>query len=332
MQSKPFLYNQMASYMYMSIRIGFRKGLLALAILIVVSFVLLSGCASLSSGVNQPQTTPAEKSAPLSYGEGGVRTDSSNSYQPYAAPAATGTPSQGVYTNVNDRKVIMTASVQLETGEHDKVVNSIRGIATGAGGYVESSSTYLTTQDKKQTTITIKVPAAQFESCLSQIKALGKVKSESSSGQDVTRQYIDLSARLKNLQAEEKQLSEIMGMSKNVTEVLSVEKELFRVRGDIESTQAQLNYLGSQVDFSTITVSVAEPQPVVEYDWGLDTAFKEGIRAFIGMIGALIIVTGYLIPLILYFVIGLAVLYLVIKVALELYKRWKGRKAKEGKP
>jgi len=311
----------------MSISIGFRKGLLALAALIVVSFVLLSGCASLS-GSNQPQTLPAEKSAPSSYGAGGVGTDSSNSY---AVPAPTGTPSS-VYTNVNDRKVIMTASVQLETGEHDKAVSSIRGIATGAGGYIESSSTYLTAQDKKQTTITVKVPAAQYESCLSQIKALGKVKSESSSGQDVTRQYIDLSARLKNLQAEEKQLSEIMGMSKNVTEVLSVEKELFRVRGDIESTQAQLNYLGSQVDFSTITVTVVEPQPVVEYDWGLDTAFKEAVRAFIGMMGALIIVTGYLIPLILYFVIGLAVLYLAVRAILELHKRWKGRKAKEGKP
>lgn len=317
----------------MKIKIGSRKGSLVLAALIVVSFILLSGCASLPGGVSPTQSS--EKGAPLSYGTGGVRTDSSNSYQPYAVPAAPGVPSQpgSVYTNVNDRKVIMTASVQLETSEHDKAVNNIRGIATGAGGYVESSSTWLSDKDRKQTTITIKVPAGQYESCLSQIKALGKVKSETSSGQDVTRQYIDMSARLKNLQAEEKQLSEIMGMSKNVTEVLMVEKELFRVRGEIESTQAQLNYLGSQVDFSTITVSVAEPQPVVEYDWGLDTAFKEGVRAFIGMIGALIIVTGYLIPLILYFVIGLAVLYLVVRAVLELHKRWKKNKElKESKP
>lgn len=314
----------------MKSRIAFKKALLAFTILVVISFVLLSGCSSLSSGINSPQTTPAEKGVPSSsgYSGEGTRLDTSNSYQSY--PVATSTPGS-IYTNVNDRKVIMTASVQLETGEHDRVVNSIRGIAAGAGGYVESSSTWLTTQDKKQTTITIKVPAAQYEPCLSQIKALGKIKSETSSGQDVTRQYIDLSARLKNLQAEEKQLSEIMGWSKNVTEVLMVERELFRVRGEIESTQAQLNYLGSQVDFSTITVSVAEPQPVVEYDWGLDTAFKEGVRAFIGMVGALIIVTGYLIPLILYFVIGLAVLYLVVRAVLELHKRWKS-KAKKGKP
>jgi len=315
--------------MHMSTKIGLKSVPLALGALIVVSFVLISGCASLMGGDGQSWTSsPAEKGYPASYDSGsGIRTDSSGSYQPYPAPAATGTPGS-VYTNVNERKVIMTASVQLETAEHDKAVNSIRAIATGAGGYVESSSSYLTAQDKKQTTVTIKVPAAQYESCFAQIKSLGKVKAESSSGQDVTRQYIDLTARLKNLQAEEKQLSEIMGMSRNVTEVLAVEKELFRVRGEIESTQAQLNYLASVVDFSTITATVMEPQPVVEYDWGLDTAFKEAVRAFIGMIGALIIVTGYLIPLILYFVIGLAVLYLLVRAVLWLYKKWKAGKAK----
>jgi len=174
------------------------------------------------------------------------------------------------------------------------------------------------------------VPAAQYESVLSQIKALGNVKSESSSGSDVTMQYIDLSARLKNLQAEEKQLSEFMAMTKNVTEALTVEKELFRVRGEIESTTQQLNYLGSQVDFSTITVTVAEPEPAVAYDWGIDTAFKEGIRAFIGMVGALIVATGYLVPLILYLAIGLAILYFVVRFLLSWYRGWKNKRA--GKP
>ncbi|WP_174589717.1 DUF4349 domain-containing protein [Methanocella conradii] len=293
---------------------GLKKGSIALAMLAVVSFVILSGCAGLMGGKSQPSYEGVVPTSPYD-----------NSKSSFAAPVATTQPGN-VYTNLSDRKVIMAASVQLEATEHDKAVNSIRGIAAGAGGYVESSSTWLTAQDKKQTTITIKVPAAQYEQCLSQIKALGKVKSESSSGQDVTRQYIDLSARLKNLQAEEKQLSDIMGMSKNVTEVLMVEKEFYRVRGEIESTQAQLNYLGSQVDFSTITVTVMEPQPVVEYDWGLDTAFKEGVRAFIGMIGALIVVTGYIIPLLLYFIIAAAIVYLIARAVWGFY-----RKKKEGK-
>lgn len=304
-----------------------KKGLMALAILCVVSFVLLSGC---TSGFNTPSVSTGEKG--YSDNSGGYLTPSYGGVQaPYATAMPMPTSSAGsVYTNVNDRKVIMTASVTMESSEHDKVVNSIRSITTGAGGYVQSSSTWLSSNNVKQTTISVKVPAAQYESVLSQIKALGKVKSESSSGSDVTMQYIDLSARLKNLQAEEKQLTDIMGMSKNVTEVLSVEKELFRVRGEIESTTQQLNYLGSQVDFSTITVTVAEPQPAVGYDWGIDTAFKEGIRAFIGMIGALIVLTGYVIPLILYLAIGLAILYFVVRFLWNWYKGWKNKRA--GKP
>jgi len=224
----------------------------------------------------------------------------------------------------------MTASVQIETSGLDNAVNAIRGIATGAGGYVESSSTWVVDNDKKQASVTIKVPQSAYEQSLSQIKAIGKVKSESSSGQDITRQYIDLNASLNNLRVEEQQLNSLMGMSKNVTEVLAVENELFRVRGEIQTDQAELNYLGSQVDFSTITVSVSEPQPVVGYDWGLDTAFREATHAFTGMIGALILLTGYLVPLILYIVIGLLVAYAVYKVSVRLYNNWK--KNKEMKP
>ncbi len=298
-----------------------KKGLMALTMLCVVSFVLLSGC---TSGLNTPSVSTGEKGYSDSSGNyatpayGGTQTA-------YATPMPTSSAGS-VYTNVNDRKVIMTASVTMESSEHDKVVSSIRSITTGAGGYVQSSSTWLSSNNVKQTTISIKVPAAQYEPVLSQIKALGKVKAESSSGSDVTMQYIDLSARLKNLQAEEKQLTDIMGMSKNVSEVLAVEQQLFRVRGEIESTTQQLNYLGSQVDFSTITVTVAEPQPAVGYDWGIDTALKEGIRAFIGMIGALIVVTGYLVPLILYLAIGLAILYFVARFLWNWYKGWRNRK------
>ncbi len=297
--------------------IGLKKGLLALTVMLVISFVFLSGC--LGSSSTGDQGTSSQSDVPASSGSTGANGAplvmpvaapgyDSTSQSTYTTPTYDSTTSLSgdVYTNISDRKVIMTASVQMETPDNDKVVNSIRSITSGAGGYVESSSTYLTTGNKKHTTITVKVPQSAFESSFAQIKALGDVKSESTSGQDITRQYIDLSARLKNMQAEESTLNNIMGMSKNVTEVLAVEQELFRVRGDIESTQAQLNYLGSQVDFSTITVQVDEPQPVVGYDWGMGTAFSDAAHAFIGMIGGLIVLTGYLIPLIIYFVIGLA--------------------------
>lgn len=307
------------------------KGIKIIAILVILSFVFLSGCTSSLTG-NQSATprTSTEQNAPSYIGSsdkslgGGYTTG-------YNTPAPIPTVTSNSYTDLSGRKVISVANVQIETENHDNAVNSVRSIAAGSGGYIESSSTWLSGSDKKHTSITIKVPQSAFESDLAQIKALGKVKSESTSGQDVTRQYVDLSARLSNLRAEEKQLSSLMGMSKNVTEVLAVEKELFRVRGEIESTQAQLNYLGSQVDFATITVQVAEPEPVVGYDWGIDTAFREASHAFVGMIGGLIVVTGYLIPLAIYFIIIVAILYFVGKFAWGYYKKRQAMKEQNKK-
>jgi hypothetical protein len=96
-----------------------KKGLMALAILCIVSFVLLSGC---TSGLNTPSVSTGEKGYSDSSGNyatpayGGTQTA-------YATPMPTSSAGS-VYTNVNDRKVIMTASVSMETGEHDKVVTA----------------------------------------------------------------------------------------------------------------------------------------------------------------------------------------------------------------
>jgi large-conductance mechanosensitive channel len=118
--------------------------------------------------------------------------------------------------------------------------------------------------------------------------------------------------------------------------VLAVERELSRVQGEIESYQAQLNVLNSQIDYATITVHVSEPQPVVSYDWGIGSAFTEAVHAFVGMIAGLIVITGYLIPLAIYLALCIAILYLLVRGALWLYRRSKQRKEtaaqKEEKP
>jgi len=309
------------------------KTIKIIAVLIVLSFVLFSGCTSLSGSdrsatpVNEGQSAPSyTSSGDNSKSAGDVSGYSTGIVAPIPIPTMTTTTDANVYTNLSGRMVISTASVQLETGDHDKTVSTIRVITAGSGGYVESSSTWLTSSNKKHTSITVKIPQSVFQSDLSQFEALGNVKSETTSGQDVTRQYIDLNARINNLKAEEQQLNTLMGMAKNVSEVLAVSQQLYSVRGEIESDQAQLNYLGSQVDFATISIEAYEPEPVVGYDWGIGSAFRDASHGFIGMIGGLIVLTGYLIPLILYLIIAAAILYFVAKYALGFYKKRQIRK------
>lgn len=290
-----------------------KQSLKIISILIILLLVFFSGCTGQLSPDN-------------GYGS------SDKSYDGrYGANPSTGTgqpaDSYGnAYTNITDRKVINTAIIKLETGEFDQAVNSIRSIAANSGGYVESASLYAPDDGRKTMTITIKVPQSSFEQNLAQIRALGKVRYDQTSGQDVPRQYIDLNARLKNLKIEEQKLTEIMNRAATVQDILDVEKELSRVRYEIEKVSAELNYLSSRVDFATITAEVSEPQPVMGYDWGFDEAIREAARGFVAMIGVLIVATGYFIPLALYFLIIAAVLYFIVKIVWGIYRKRTGKK------
>ncbi|WP_424357828.1 DUF4349 domain-containing protein [Methanocella sp. MCL-LM] len=302
--------------------------LIAIAIILVVA--LASGCTSMNGGTGisgdrsgEYQTAPQVAPA-YSDSYNGKAADSTSSYN-YGAPVPTATSSTS--SDLGNRKVIMTASIQIETNKFNESVDKVRFLATSAGGYVQSSSMNMYDQNRRTSTITIKVPQTAYEQTLSEIRKLGTVKSDSSSGSDVTLQYVDLESRLKNLKAEESRLIAIMDRANNVTEILAVERELSRVQGEIESYQARLNVLNSQIDFATITVYITEPQPVVSYDWGIGDAITEAVHAFVGMIAGLIVLTGYLIPLVLYLALGLAVIYLLIRGALWLYRRSQRRKA-----
>jgi hypothetical protein len=302
--------------------------LIFIAVALVAAASLVAGCTTLTGNEQKSYTPPASD-----YGTGtgypaGYAGESGYYPQPYPtiAPDAS--------SDIANRKVIMTAYVQVETAKFDEAVSQVRAMAPAAGGYVQSSSMDTYGDKRKTGTITLKVPQSKYEDILRDVRKLGTVKADRSTGSDVTGKYVDLEARLKNAKASEERLLDIMGDTKNVTEVLAVEKELMRVQGEIESLTAQLRTLNSQVDFATITVYLTEPEPVVSYDWGIGEAVAEAAHAFIGMIGGLIVLTGYLIPLVIYFLLILAALYLCIKGALWLYNRPKQpkRPAGEKKP
>lgn len=302
--------------------------LIFIAVALVVAASLVAGCTTLT-GNEQKSYTPPASDYGTATGYPAVNAGESGYYpQPYPtiAPDAS--------SDIANRKVIMTAYVQVETTKFDEAVSQVRAMAPAAGGYVQSSSMDTYGDKRKTGTITLKVPQSKYEDVLRDVRKLGTVKADRSTGSDVTGKYVDLEARLKNAKASEVRLLDIMGDTKNVTEVLAVEKELMRVQGEIESLTAQLRTLNSQVDFATITVYLTEPEPVVSYYWGIGEAVAEAAHAFIGMIGGLIVLTGYLIPLALYFLLILAALYLCLKGALWLYNRSKQpkRPAEEKKP
>jgi hypothetical protein len=195
-----------------------------------------------------------------------------------------------------DRKVIKTAYIKLEVSDFDAAASEVERLAYEAGGYISESNSYVTPTNHRRGTITMRVPESSFGSIIQEIRKLGNVVSYSSSGRDVTEEYIDLEARLRNLRRQEERLLEILDRAESVKDVLEVERELGRVRGEIERLEGRLRYLSNRVEFATITVELLEPEPIAQ-SLGLRSAISDAMKGLVTVTRALIVAIGYLLPI-----------------------------------
>ena len=159
---------------------------------------------------------------------------------------------------VAERKIIFIASLSIEVEEVEAAVDRARAVAESLGGFVEHLSSSGGSETPRAD-LTIRIPQTGFSDALEHIESLGEVQFRNLGSEDVTEQFIDLGARLKSSMAEEKSLLALLERSNSVTEILTVERELTRVRADIERAQGRLNFLERRVDLATIQVSLFLP-------------------------------------------------------------------------
>jgi Domain of unknown function (DUF4349) len=155
-----------------------------------------------------------------------------------------------------ERKVIRTAMLDGLAKNPRVVSDQIRQITQRAGGFIDKSETY-GQEALSSASLVVRVPADRFEDVRSKIHELGiRVQSENLQAQDVTKQYVDQAARLRNLQAQESQYLGILKSAKTVKDTLEVSEKLEEVRGEIEQQQAELRGLSKEVETVLITISL----------------------------------------------------------------------------
>jgi hypothetical protein len=165
---------------------------------------------------------------------------------------------------VLDRMVIRTAQVSIEVADMESALAQAREIASRAGGFVSASDTHVekvNDQDRTVANLTLQVRSSSADSSMSELRALGKVTAESSGSQDVTDEYVDLDSNLRNLQASEAAILKLMDRATQIQDVLSLQRELTNVRGQIERIQGRKTYLERRTDMATITVALRLPAP-----------------------------------------------------------------------
>ncbi|GAG72204.1 unnamed protein product, partial [marine sediment metagenome] len=216
-----------------------------------------------------------------------------------------------------DRKVIKTAYIELEVevGKFEDTLFELINLAEQNGGFISNSRSYSDAEGNLTSgSVTIRIPSNKYSSIINKIKEMGTVKSTSSGGQDITQEYTDLESRLRNYQAQEEVLLDLMKQSKKVSDSLEVQRELSNVQEQIEVIKGRMNYLDDMVSFSTIEVYFYEPEPIkTAADWGFVDALKRGLRGAVSVFNGLMMFLIAASPVLVIIAIILIVIWQVIR-------------------
>ncbi len=231
---------------------------------------------------------------------------------------------EGALPSVAERMIIRTAELSLKVEDTERALSQIRDIAASLGGYVANTNLWRA-EEKLRGTVTIRVPAESFEVAMDRLKAIAvEVERESTSSQDVTEEYTDLSARLRNLEATEQELLELLTEVREKTgeaeDVLAVHRELSNIRGQIEQVKGRMQYLERMTALATITVELIPKEAIVRAGWTPGGTLQDALRGLVRAFQVLADVVIWLVVLVLPLAL---VAFIPVAVIIFFWRRWR---------
>lgn len=228
------------------------------------------------------------------------------------APAAPPIPPAPIPAQAGEteRMLIRTAQLSITVSDTEKAVQEATTLARSLGGYVASSQMYKRSE-RLYANMTLRVPAENLDEALARLRDLAvEVERESIQGEDVTEEYVDLEARLHNLELTERELqqllTEVRERTQKAEDVLAVYRELTEIRGQIEQLKGRMQYLERRVAFATVDLSIAPHElstPIVEPGWKPLVTLREAsgrlVKALQWLVDAIIWLVVFLLPILL---------------------------------
>ncbi|MFW6182429.1 MAG: DUF4349 domain-containing protein [Chloroflexota bacterium] len=294
--------------------------------LLVIFALIIAGCANAQeSGAPESAASSADMEAPVEAEEETVSEEGGSAGQRAASNAAQ--PGE-----VQERLIIRTGEISIVVEDTEETIDAITGLANGSGGWVVSSNVYQSNQAKAGS-ITIRVPVEQFDAIKDQIEGMAlEVTGSSSSGDDVTEEYVDLSARLENLEATADRVRTFLDEADDVEEALAVNSELSRLESDIESLKGRIQYLEESAAYSTITVRVTPDelsQPLEVGGWRPTGVAREALETLVSALQGLASIAIWLVIVALPLAL---IIILPIWLVVTFVRRWRRNRRETVEP
>jgi len=236
--------------------------------------------------------------------------------------------------SAGDQMIIRTGNLSLIVKDTEAAMTQIKAIADGLGGYVASSNAYYSGEWLRGS-MQVRVPASQFDSALDQFKALAtRVQNQNTGAQDVTEEYTDLSARLRNLEATETELLELLATVRQRTgkaeDILAIYREITNIRQQIEQLKGRMQYLERMTALATIDIELIPDQlgkPVTQPAWQpgvtLRNAWRALVQAFQFIVEAIIWFVVFVLPILIAIAIPIVLAIWLIRTLVRRRKRAK---------
>ncbi|MGH7466781.1 MAG: DUF4349 domain-containing protein [Longimicrobiales bacterium] len=196
--------------------------------------------------------------------------------------------------------IVRSGSARVKVDSLASAMANVRALAAQLGGFVANVSVEAGQERVRMATLELKIPAARFDEAVRGLEPFGEVESVDITAQDVGEEYVDVSARVANARRLEERLLRLLeARTGKLEEVLAVERELARVREEIERMDGRLRYLRSRVAMSTLTVNLHEPAPLVSGPGQniIVESFLQAWQNFVHFLAGLIAALGLIVPL-----------------------------------
>ena len=230
-----------------------------------------------------------------------------------------------IATDFDTSKIVYSGQASLYVDSYDQQLKEIEAYVKSLGGFVESLSSTVLDGKKEinQGYMTVRIPSARFDEFKNKLEDFGQVASVSINATNISQQYQDVNGELESLRIQEARLLEYLSKVASVTDMLTLEKELNRIRTEIESRVTRLSNWDKEIAYSnyTLTITQSKAAPVIDSPFGsllekIKGGFTASLNSLMTLITGIIVLFFILLP----YLIVAAIIYLIIRAIIKKVK------------